>query len=124
MKVLVTGVTGFLGGRVAERLTAGGHAVRGFVRDESRWADRPADAEVVVGDVTDAAAFDRAADGCDVVLHAAALVKIAAAEVTGIALHTVPNQTVAQISDSILLWSISCTAVHTFLPPLHSASPG
>ena len=74
MKVLVTGVTGFLGGRVAARLSAEGHAVRGFVRDEARWSGRPSGAEASVGDVLDPASLRRAMAGCDAVVHCAAMV--------------------------------------------------
>ncbi len=73
--MLVTGVTGFLGGRIAARLAAAGHAVRGLVRDEARWADRPGNAEAVVGDVLDVASLRRASSGCDAVVHCAAMVK-------------------------------------------------
>ena len=75
MRVLVTGVTGFLGGCVAARLVADGHAVRGLVRDRKRWADRDAKIEAVEGDVLDAAAVRRAVSGCDAVVHCAAMVK-------------------------------------------------
>ncbi len=74
--MLVTGVTGFLGGRVAARLVDAGHKIRGFVRDPGRWTDRPEGAEAATGDVTDAAALGRAATGCDVVVHCAAMVKV------------------------------------------------
>ena len=76
MRVLVTGVTGFLGGRVAEGLVSAGHAVRGLVRDPGRWASRPPEAEAVQGDVTDAASFLRAARGSQAIVHCAALVKV------------------------------------------------
>ena len=74
MRVLVTGVTGFLGGRLAEAL-ARAHVVRGFVRDATRWMNRPSSAEIVTGDVTDEASLTAAAQGCDAIVHAAALVK-------------------------------------------------
>lgn len=74
MRVLVTGVTGFLGGSVAARLAAAGHAVRGFVRDETRWSGRPAGAEASVGDVVDPASLRRALSGCDAIVHCAAMV--------------------------------------------------
>jgi farnesol dehydrogenase len=75
LKVLITGVSGYLGGRVAARVAEAGHEVRGFVRDEARWADRPATAEAVPGDVEDASSLARAAAGCDAVVHCAGLVK-------------------------------------------------
>jgi farnesol dehydrogenase len=76
VKVLVTGVSGFFGGRVAEGLAAAGHQVRGLVRSAPRWGSPPRGAEVVVGDVTDDVAVRRAAEGCEAIVHAAAHVKV------------------------------------------------
>lgn len=76
MRVLVTGVTGFLGGRVAEHLARAGHSVRGLVRDPSRWPAPPEGADVFVGDVTDETAWRGASDGREAIVHAAALVKM------------------------------------------------
>jgi uncharacterized protein YbjT (DUF2867 family) len=55
MRVLVTGATGYIGGRLVPRLLEAGHCVRVLVRDARRIAGRPwADhVEVVVGDLLD-----------------------------------------------------------------------
>ena len=76
MKVMLTGATGFLGGRLAQRFVDEGHPIRALVRDPARWTDRPDGAEVIQGDITDPASLQQAAEGCDAVVHAAALVKV------------------------------------------------
>jgi NAD+-dependent farnesol dehydrogenase len=74
--VLLTGGTGFLGKSVARALAARGHALRVLARPTSDLDGLPAEAEVVVGDVTDADAMVRAARGCGAVCHMAALVRM------------------------------------------------
>ncbi len=73
---LVTGATGFIGGRLAERLVAEeGVQVRGLTRTpaKGRWlADLGL--EVVKGDVTDPASLQTAVKGCQLIFHAAAWV--------------------------------------------------
>jgi 2-alkyl-3-oxoalkanoate reductase len=73
MKILITGVNGFIAGHLAERLLREAHRVSGTAR-------RPAAAgwlagqgvEVVQADLLDRASLLRAAQGSDVVVHAAA----------------------------------------------------
>ena len=76
MKVLLTGGTGFLGRCVARHLAAHGHALRVLARGTSRTRGLPEGTETAIGDVTDAASFVRAAEGCDAIVHTAALVKV------------------------------------------------
>lgn len=79
MKVLLSGGTGFLGKHVARALVGAGHELRLLARPTSNLRGLPT-AEIVSGDVTDAAAFKEAAQGCGAVLHMAALVKMWAPE--------------------------------------------
>ena len=77
MKILLTGGTGFLGRRIAAEL-APRHELRLLVRPGSSRERFPAGVEFAAGDVTDRASLDQAMEGCDAVVHAAALVKILA----------------------------------------------
>ena len=62
MRVLVTGATGYIGGRLIPQLLAAGHRVRVLVRDASRIAGRPwlQSVEVAVGNILDRDAMQRA----------------------------------------------------------------
>ena len=73
-RVLVTGASGFVGSHVAELLASVGWKVRCLVRPRSsrRWLTR-ADFEFALGDVTDLHGIPEAIEGCDAVVHAAAL---------------------------------------------------
>jgi nucleoside-diphosphate-sugar epimerase len=67
-RVCITGAAGFIGARIAARLRADGVEVVGV--------DRVADPEagIVAGDVAESGDWQRAAAGCDAVIHTAALV--------------------------------------------------
>lgn len=67
--VLVTGATGYIGGRLVPRLLGQGARVRCVARDV-RWLDRRwPDVEVVQGDLADENAARRALDGIDVAYY-------------------------------------------------------
>jgi dihydroflavonol-4-reductase len=77
VKVLVTGATGFTGSHLAATLAGRGDEVRALVRPRSRAkfdaSPLPRQGVVAVdGDLTDAAAIRRAAEGVEVVYHIAA----------------------------------------------------
>ncbi|XP_072991225.1 uncharacterized protein [Typha latifolia] len=80
MKVLVTGATGFLGGRLCTALLSDGHEVRALVRRSSDLSNLPLDSspnpvEIAYGDVTDLSSLLLACDGCEMLFHAAAAVE-------------------------------------------------
>ena len=80
MRALVTGGAGFIGSHIAERLLAEGHAARIYDNFSSgkraNLVPLGGRAEVIEADVRDAGALDRAAEGCDVVFHEAAVVSV------------------------------------------------
>ena len=85
MRVLVTGSEGFIGSHLTEYLVRGGYDVRALVQYNSfgSWgwleecsADLAGQFEVVMGDVRDAGLVRKVMEGCDVVIHLAALIAI------------------------------------------------
>jgi len=74
MKVLVTGATGFTGKALAIKLNSLGRDVRVIVRDPNK-VDFPnkSEYEIVVGNIVDEAAIEKAVKGVDVIFHIAAV---------------------------------------------------
>lgn len=74
MKVMVTGATGFVGGRLVRQLLDRGDQVTALVRSPDRarhFAERGA--RLVSGDLADVAAIADAVQGQELIIHAAAL---------------------------------------------------
>ena len=72
---LVTGATGLMGMHLIPRLQRDGWQVRALVRDPARAGPlNRADVTLATGDVLDETSFTRAARGCDVLFHAAAVI--------------------------------------------------
>ena len=70
---LVTGATGFVGNRLAERLLQAGWSVRLLVRDSNKLTPAlRAGCELITGDLLDIDAVSRAVRGVDVIFHCAA----------------------------------------------------
>lgn len=68
MRVLVTGATGYVGGKLVPALLDAGHFVRALVRDPSR-AELPGTVEVTQGDVVSGAGLEAALEGIDVAYY-------------------------------------------------------
>ncbi|MGB1841184.1 MAG: SDR family oxidoreductase [Longimicrobiales bacterium] len=71
MKILVTGATGYIGGRIIPRLLEEGHAVRILTRDRERALARPwgQAVEICVGDVLQPETLVEALAGIDVAYY-------------------------------------------------------
>ena len=84
-KILITGADGFIGSHLTELLVRAGYDVRAFVMYNSfnswGWLDKcdkdiEGQFEVVAGDIRDPNGIASAMQGCDAVLHLAALIAI------------------------------------------------
>src|SRR5437870_9206034 len=75
MRVFLTGGTGFIGGEVVRRLRDRGDDVRALVRSPEKAGSLPG-CELVAGDLSDEEALRSAMDGCDAVIHIAAIYEI------------------------------------------------
>lgn len=135
MRVLITGATGFLGAWTAKAVTDRGHRLRLLVRDPGKLSPIAAavgfDAsDVVVGDMTDAERVAAALEGCEGVIHAAAVVALRPGEVDRmissnlLGAQNVVGQAVERgidpvihVSSATALWQPRCPLLHADLPP-------
>ena len=71
LNCLVTGASGYIGGRLVPELLSAGYAVRCMARDPGKLSDRPwsDDVEIAVADVMDGSAVRRALEGVDVAYY-------------------------------------------------------
>lgn len=77
MKVFVTGGTGFIGGHVVRRLRDRGDDVVALVRDPLKGAELASSGcELVTGTLADVAVIQRGMEGCDAVIHGAAVYEV------------------------------------------------
>ena len=72
VKVLVTGASGFLGGRVISKLLDDGHEVVGLVRATSNTEGLPKNIEIKEADLFDISSLENAVQGVNAVIHFAA----------------------------------------------------
>ena len=84
-KILVTGADGFIGSHVVEALTSRGYSVRAMTLynsfSKNGWLEDVGERtknkiEIVSGDVRDFSFMEEAVDGCDAIIHLAALIAI------------------------------------------------
>jgi dihydroflavonol-4-reductase len=77
MKVFVTGGTGFIGGEIVRQLRARGDDVACLVRNPDKGKKVAAlGCELVAGDLGDREAIRAGIEGCDAVIHAAAMYEV------------------------------------------------
>lgn len=135
VRVLVTGGTGFVGAHSVKALVDAGHDVRLLVRSPDRIAANVEPLGVgavdhAIGDMTDESAVAAAMDGCDAVLHAAAVVtldrrraaEILAANPEGarVVIGTAAARgldPILYVSSASALFSPGVDLLHTELPP-------
>jgi nucleoside-diphosphate-sugar epimerase len=110
-KVLVTGATGFLGGRLARRLVEEGYQVRALARQRSKTdALKNLDVEIALGELGDESSVAAAVNGMDIVVHAAAGISGAAQDSYTATIQGTRNVLEACKSDRIkkLIYISSC----------------
>jgi dihydroflavonol-4-reductase len=73
IKILVTGANGFLAGNIIIELLRRGYKVRGMLRKPSVMITEHPNLEAFYGNITGTDDVMKAAEGCSVVIHSAAM---------------------------------------------------
>ena len=77
MRVFVTGGTGFIGGHVVRKLRSRGDEVRALVRSPDRGSGLAAlGCELAIGTLSDESVIRSGIEGCDAVIHGAAIYEV------------------------------------------------
>ncbi len=74
MKIAVTGITGFIGKKLALKLLKEGHEVCGLVHSEQKALLLPNNIKKFFGDIRSKTSVKKAIEGCELVYHCAAVV--------------------------------------------------
>lgn len=94
---LISGINGFIGSHIADRLLSTGNRVRGLVRKTSRLRYiEGLDVELCYGDLRDAESLNEAVKGIDTVIHAGALVSEEGPRETFIAVNVQGTENLAR----------------------------
>src|SRR5512135_2251293 len=76
LMILIVGGTGFVGRNLVRRLRQDGAAVRAVVRNAGKAGFlKELGAELVEGDISDRASLEKAAAGCDRVIHLVGIIQ-------------------------------------------------
>ena len=79
-KIAVTGATGHLGNIIVRELISRGYAVKALARGNDLKAVEGLQIEIIKGDLADQTALKKLMEGCDGLIHSAALISIAGSQ--------------------------------------------
>lgn len=118
MKVLVTGATGHVGATLTRLLLRQGHEVRALVRGDTLALER-LPVERIAGDILDAEAVRRAAEGVEVVFHLAAFISIVPSDGPAMMRINVegPRNVIAACRASGVRRLVHTSSIHALLDP-------
>ncbi len=76
MRIFITGATGYLGGCIAQKAVQRGYELKALYRTQPGTQEWGTQVEWVQGDVLNPESLEQGMQGCDAVIHSAALVSI------------------------------------------------